>query len=138
MRQPRESLPAGVQACDSLRGPGEARCVMAVDRLGQAEVFTERHAFILLAEETPVLQFRNHEIDEVLERARQPGRHHVEAVGGTTGEPLLDPVGDLLGRARAHPVPARSGQPVTTVDLRYRNGFAVRVPSFREKPTRKT
>jgi hypothetical protein len=28
---------------------------------------------------------------------------------------------------------ARSGTRVETVDLRYRNGYAVRVPAFREK-----
>jgi cell division protein FtsQ len=28
---------------------------------------------------------------------------------------------------------ARSGTKVETVDLRYRNGYAVRVPAFREK-----
>jgi cell division protein FtsQ len=53
-----------------------------------------------------------------------------------------DPAGRLARFVAAHDrtvaLLARSGQPVTTVDLRYRNGFAVRVPSFREKPTKKT
>jgi cell division protein FtsQ len=33
---------------------------------------------------------------------------------------------------------ARAGSRIDYVDLRYRNGFAVRVPGFSEKPTRKT
>jgi cell division protein FtsQ len=53
-----------------------------------------------------------------------------------------DPAGRLARFVAAHDrtvaLLARSGQPVTTVDLRYRNGFAARVPSFREKPTKKT
>lgn len=32
---------------------------------------------------------------------------------------------------------ARTGKPVERVDLRYRNGFAARMPGFREKPARK-
>jgi cell division protein FtsQ len=32
---------------------------------------------------------------------------------------------------------ARSGTPVLHVDLRYRNGFAARVPGFRERPAKK-
>lgn len=53
-----------------------------------------------------------------------------------------DPAGRLARFVAAHDRTiarlARSGQPVTTVDLRYRNGFAARVPSFRAKPTKKT
>jgi cell division protein FtsQ len=33
---------------------------------------------------------------------------------------------------------ARNGVPIAHVDLRYRNGFAARVPGFREKPPKKT
>ncbi|MFI4925880.1 MAG: hypothetical protein ACHQJ7_12155, partial [Vicinamibacteria bacterium] len=32
---------------------------------------------------------------------------------------------------------ARSGTRIGEVDLRYRNGFAARVPGFREKPARR-
>jgi hypothetical protein len=32
---------------------------------------------------------------------------------------------------------ARAGTAVATVDLRYRNGFAARIPGFREKPAKK-
>ena len=33
---------------------------------------------------------------------------------------------------------ARAGRRIEQVDLRYRNGFAVRVPDFREKPTKRS
>jgi len=70
------------------------------------------------------------------------------AIGATGPEETLtielgrdDPAGRLARFVAAHDRTiarlARSGQPATTVDLRYRNGFAVRVPSFREKPARK-
>ncbi|HKP66191.1 MAG TPA: cell division protein FtsQ/DivIB [Casimicrobiaceae bacterium] len=62
------------------------------------------------------------------------------------GELTLD-VGrdDVAGRltrfvavyARTVGVLARTGKPVDHVDLRYRNGFAARMPEFREKPARK-
>jgi cell division protein FtsQ len=62
------------------------------------------------------------------------------------GELTLD-VGrdDVTGRlarfvavyARTVGVLARTGKPVDRVDLRYRNGFAARLPGFREKPARK-
>ncbi len=32
---------------------------------------------------------------------------------------------------------ARSGTPIEYVDLRYRNGFAARVPGFKERPPKK-
>ena len=39
--------------------------------------------------------------------------------------------------ARTVGVLARTGKPVDRVDLRYRNGFAARMPGFHEKPPRK-
>jgi cell division protein FtsQ len=39
--------------------------------------------------------------------------------------------------ARTVGVLVRTGKPVDHVDLRYRNGFAARMPGFREKPVRK-
>ena len=39
--------------------------------------------------------------------------------------------------ARTIGVLARAGTQVDRVDLRYRNGFAARMPGFREKPARK-
>jgi cell division protein FtsQ len=45
---------------------------------------------------------------------------------------LVDAYGRTLGAL------ARAGTPVAYVDLRYRNGFAARIPGFKEKPARKT
>ena len=39
--------------------------------------------------------------------------------------------------ARTMGVLARAGKPAAHVDLRYRNGFAARIPGFQEKPPRK-
>ena len=58
------------------------------------------------------LQDRDHVVDERVEARRQQRRHDVEAVGGAVLEPLLDLVGDLLGRADDDPVPAAAGEPV--------------------------
>ena len=53
-----------------------------------------------------------------------------------------DPAGRLSRFVAAHDATigalARAGRPIEQVDLRYRNGFAVRVPGFREKPVRKS
>ncbi len=66
---------------------------------------------------------------------------------GKTGPMTLelgrdDPGGRLARFVGAHDFTtgalARAGRPVEQVDLRYRNGFAVRIPGFREKPARKS
>jgi cell division protein FtsQ len=53
-----------------------------------------------------------------------------------------DPDGRLARFVAAHDrtigALARAGRAIGQVDLRYRNGFAVRVPGFREKPARKS
>jgi len=53
-----------------------------------------------------------------------------------------DPTGRLARFVAAHDrtigALARAGRHIEQVDLRYRNGFAVRVPGFREKPVRKS
>jgi cell division protein FtsQ len=53
-----------------------------------------------------------------------------------------DPAGRLARFVAAHDrtigALARAGRHIDQVDLRYRNGFAVRVPGFREKPVRKS
>ena len=53
-----------------------------------------------------------------------------------------DPAGRLARFVAAHDrtigALARAGRHIEQVDLRYRNGFAVRVPGFREKPVRKS
>ena len=53
-----------------------------------------------------------------------------------------DPAGRLARFVAAHDrtigALARAGRHIDQVDLRYRNGFAARVPGFREKPVRKS
>jgi cell division septal protein FtsQ len=53
-----------------------------------------------------------------------------------------DPSGRLARFVAAHDrtigALARAGRRIEQVDLRYRNGFAARVPSFREKSARKS
>jgi len=53
-----------------------------------------------------------------------------------------DPSGRLARFVAAHDrtigALARAGRRIEQVDLRYRNGFAARVPGFREKPVRKS
>ncbi len=51
-------------------------------------------------------------VGEEVEATGQPGRHDIEAVGRPLLEPLLKPVGDLLGRARHHPVTAGAREAV--------------------------
>jgi cell division protein FtsQ len=75
--------------------------------------------------------------------ARGGWQLHAESAGG----PLTLDVGrdDVAGRlerfrgvyARTLGVLARAGKHIDHVDLRYRNGFAARMPDFREKPRRK-
>lgn len=53
-----------------------------------------------------------------------------------------DPAGRLGRFVAVHALTigalARAGRPLEQVDLRYRNGFAARVPGFRDKPARKS
>ena len=71
---------------------------------------------------------------------------HVRAAGPSQGLTIAlgrdDPSGRLARFVAAHDrtigALARAGRAIDQVDLRYRNGFAVRVPGFREKPVRKT
>jgi cell division protein FtsQ len=69
-------------------------------------------------------------------RAAEPSQGLTIALGRD------DPSGRLARFVAAHDrtigALARAGRPIEQVDLRYRNGFAVRVPGFREKPVRKT
>ncbi len=73
------------------------------------------------------------------------GGWHIDAA--TQAGPLAielgrdDPAGRLdrfvASYARTIGLLARTGTPVEQVDLRYRNGFAARVPGFRERPPKK-
>ena len=55
--------------------------LVAADRHRQPKIFAQCRALILGAEQAAALQFRDHHVDEIGQRARQPGRHHVEPVG---------------------------------------------------------
>ncbi len=67
-------------------------------------------AGVLGAEEAPALQLGDDGVDEDLEPAGQGRRHDVEAVRRALGEPPLEVVGDLVGRAREDTVPAAAGE----------------------------
>src|SRR5215470_9991932 len=62
---------------------------MAALRALEPEVLAQRRAFVFGPEQAAPLQLRNHQRDEVVERAGQIGRHHVEAVAGVGAEPFL-------------------------------------------------
>ncbi len=63
-----------------------------------------------VAEQAALAQDRHDVLGEQVEPAGQPGRHHVEAIGGAILEPGLDIVGDLSGGAGDHPLAARTGE----------------------------
>ena len=88
-----------------------AGCVLAGGAL-EAEVVAQRGSCVLRAEQPASAQDRHDLLDEHLDPSGQPRRHHVEAVGGAGLGPLLDRVGDLVGRAGDDPVAARTGEPV--------------------------
>src|SRR5262245_46334922 len=46
----------------------------------QPEVIAQHRTRIGFAVETPALQFRNDEIDKLVKRSREPGRHDAESV----------------------------------------------------------
>src|SRR5271166_2828512 len=68
----------------------------AVLGAGETEVFAQGPAFVFAAEEVAALQFGDDAVDEIVEAARDPREHDVEAVAGVAVEPLLHLVGDHL------------------------------------------
>src|SRR5271166_4633790 len=71
----------------------------AVLGAGETEVFAQGPAFVFAAEEVAALQFGDDAVDEIVEAARDPREHDVEAVAGVAVEPLLHLVGDHRWRA---------------------------------------
>src|SRR5262245_17843921 len=65
----------------------------------QAEMLPQRTALVLAAEQPAASQLGNHQLDKVIETARQVRRHDVEAVAAVLAEPFLHMIGDLLRRA---------------------------------------
>ena len=62
-------------------------------------MLAQRCAFVLGAEQSTMLQHRNHQIDEIVAPARQVRRRDVETVAGALLEPCLHHIGDLVGGA---------------------------------------
>ena len=86
----------GKHLCCGLESPLLEEAVL---RAGQPEVFAQGAAFVFAAEEVATLQFGDDPVDEIVETARDPREHDVEAVAGGAVEPLLHLVGDHRGRA---------------------------------------
>src|ERR1700755_2006224 len=87
---------------------------MSEDACGPAQpvVLAQRFAGIVVAEQATLTQDRYDLLGEDVEAARQPGRHHVEAVGRAILEPGLDVIRDLFRRSGDHPMAARARQPL--------------------------
>ena len=58
---------------------------------GGAGVFSTKKA--------AALQYRDHVLDEIVETGWKSGRHDIEPIGRAAAEPVLNVVGDLLGRS---------------------------------------
>jgi hypothetical protein len=113
----------------------------AVCRSAQAEMFAQRAAFILGAEQAAALQLGNHERDEILEAAGQVWRHDVVTVGAIFDEPLFELIGDLRRRTDERPVAAcagdsqieiADGQVLASRELRYQRLPALAAVRFRQ------
>ena len=70
------------------------------------QMTTQSRSCVFPAEETAALQLGHHEVDEVVEGAREIGRLYHEAVGQSGFEPLLQYIGNACRRAPDHPVSA--------------------------------
>ena len=79
-----------------------AHCRMALRQMrtvGAVELFAQGPGAVLILVYTAPLQLRHDQLDEIGERL---GHHHVgeiEAVDVGIFHPLLEPIGDLFGRA---------------------------------------
>ena len=63
----------------------------------QPQILAQGLACIVLAEQAAALEFRHDEAHEVLVGAGNVGRGNDETVAGALDEPLLEPIGNLLG-----------------------------------------
>src|SRR5262245_213976 len=82
---------------------GERRALasrdVAVDVVRQAEIAAQRGALVFAAEAAAPAQLGYDQLDEILRTVRQVRWREVEAVGCLLVDPLLQHVGDILGRA---------------------------------------
>src|ERR1700694_191758 len=93
--RPKVKFFAGENPRDSCRLPLKK----TVFRPRQAEIFSQRPALILSAEDSALLQFRHHLVDEVVEALRPIGEHDIKPTAPKTGEPSLHLIGDSFWRA---------------------------------------
>src|ERR1700682_5069679 len=110
-------LPAGCQKATGLLLTPNS--ILRPLRAPQAEVIAQGLAFVVVPEETALLQFGHDEIDEILEALVEVGRHDVEPVRRALGEPFLQRVGDRRRRSAEHPVSARGGVEVVEIAQRH-------------------
>src|SRR6266404_7246489 len=66
----------------------------AVFRPRQAQIFPQRVAFILRAENPALLQFRHDLVDKVVEAGGQEREHDIKTVAAVAGQPFLHLIGD--------------------------------------------
>src|SRR5215472_6270263 len=79
--------------------PRDSCSEKSVGRTRQAEIFAQRLALVFAPEKSATLQFRHHTGDEVIEPARQIGKHHGKAIACIAEQPFFHLVGDRLRRA---------------------------------------
>ena len=76
-------------------GDSDGQRGVAAWRALQTKVLAQGHAVIIGPEQAARLQFRDHQVDKIVESTGQIGRLHQEAVGAAVEEPCLHIVGDL-------------------------------------------
>src|SRR5260370_974405 len=76
----------------------------------QAVMLAKHRSPVFSAEQPPPLQDRDHLGAKHVELRRQQRRHDIEPVGRTVLEPVLDKIGDLLGRPGGDVMSARAGK----------------------------
>src|SRR3954468_15145820 len=80
---------------------------VSIFRPGQAEMVTQRRSLIVFPEQTTLLQFRDDEVDEVVESFRKMRREEHEPVYRPVPEPLLHNVGNCSRTATSHQIAPR-------------------------------
>jgi len=73
-------------------------------------MLAQRCPLVFGAKQPAPLQDRDDLGAENLELRRQQRRHDVEPVRRPVGKPVLDQIGDLLGRPRRDEMPPRAGE----------------------------
>src|SRR5690606_31542800 len=86
--------------CSCSRGARLLRRVrvlsITADGAAQAEKISQCRPFVLPAEDAPLLQFRDHHVDEIIEAGREDGGHEIEAIARAVVEPALHFLSDIL------------------------------------------